>query len=91
MSNVEERFETLDKPIEDYILEHENKNTRAKTDRDVRLLIEFLRQKNELRNPEELPPEDLNGYLSEFIYSVKRKGRRRLRTFEDLYPAFIDT
>ena len=79
MSNVEERFETLDKPIEDYILEQENKNTRAKTDRDVR-----LRQKNELRNPEELPPEDLNGYLSEFIYSVKRKGRRRLRTFEDL-------
>ena len=73
MSNVEERFETLDKPIEDYILEAENQNTRAKTDRDVRLLIDFLRQKNELRNPEELLPEELNGYLSEFIYSVKRK------------------
>jgi hypothetical protein len=81
MSNVEERFETLDKPIEDYILEQENKNTRAKTDRDVRLLIEFLRQKNELRNPEELPPEELNGYLSEFIYTVKRKDGERLRTF----------
>ena len=59
MSNVEERFETLDKPIEDYILEAENQNTRAKTDRDVRLLIDFLRQKNELRNPEELPSEEL--------------------------------
>ena len=74
MSNVEERFETLDKPIEDYILEAENQNTRAKTDRDVRLLIDFLRQKNELRNPEELPSEELNGlYLSEYNYSVKRK------------------
>ena len=71
--DVEERFETLDKPIEDYILEQENKNTRAKTKRDVRLLIDFLRQKNELRNPEEIPPEELNGYLSQFIYSVKRK------------------
>ena len=40
MSNVEERFETLDKPIQDYILEQENKNTRAKTNRNVRLLIE---------------------------------------------------
>ena len=37
------------------------------------MLIEFLRQKNELRNPEEIPPEALNGYLSQFIYSVKRK------------------
>jgi hypothetical protein len=73
MSNVEERFETFDKPIEDYILEQENKDTRAKTDRDVRLLIYFLRQKNELQNPEESPPEELNGYLSEFINSVKRK------------------
>ena len=43
--DVEERFETLDKPIEDYILEQENKNTRAKNNRDLRLLIDFLRQK----------------------------------------------
>ena len=54
MSNVEERFETLDKPVQDYILEQENKNIRAKTNRDVRLLIDFLRQKDELRNPERI-------------------------------------
>ena len=59
--DVEERFETLDKPIQDYILEQENKNTWAKTNRDVRLLIDFLRQKNELRNPDEILPEALNG------------------------------
>ena len=61
--DVEDRFETLDKPIEDYIPEQENKNTRAKTNRDVRLLIDFLRQKKELRNPEEIPPEELNGFI----------------------------
>ena len=73
MSNATERFSALEKPIDDYILDQENKNTRAKTDRDVKLLIQFLREKDELRNPDELCPEELNDYLSEFILSVKRK------------------
>ena len=67
------RFKPLAKPIEEYITEQENKNTRAKTDRDVKLLLAFLLEKNEQRKLEEIQPEELNRYLGEFILSVKRK------------------
>ena len=33
------RFEHLEKSIDDYIIEQQNKNTRAKTKRDLKLLI----------------------------------------------------
>ena len=67
------RFKPLDKPIEEYITDQENKNTRAKTQRDVKLLTTFLLEKNEQRKIEEIQPEELNRYVSEFIVSVKRK------------------
>ena len=40
------RFKPLDKPIEEYITDQENKNTRAKTQRDVKLFTAFLLEKN---------------------------------------------
>ena len=67
------RFKPLDKPIEEYITNQENKNTRAKTQRDVKLLTAFLLEKNEQRKIEEIQPEELNRHVSEFILSVKRK------------------
>ena len=67
------RFEHLEKSIDDYIIEQQNKNTRAKTTRDAKLLIEFLREKHDQRNPEDIEAEELNEYLCEFILSVKRK------------------
>ena len=63
----------LEKSIDDYIMEQQNKNTRAKTTRDVKLLIEFLREKHDQRNPEDIEAEELNEYLCEFILSVKQK------------------
>ena len=45
------------------------KNTVSKTQRAVSLLTEFLRAKNETRKVEEIP-EELNGYISEFIVAV---------------------
>ena len=66
-------FEHLQTSIDDYIIEQQNKNTRAKTTRDVKLLIEFLREKHLQRNPEGIEAEELNEYLCEFILSVKRK------------------
>jgi len=63
----------LDKPIEEYITHQENKNTRAKTQRDVKLLTTFLLEKNEQRKIEEIQPEKLNRYVSGFILGVKRK------------------
>ena len=68
------RFKPLDKPVEEYIADQENKNTRAKTQRDVKLLTTFLLEKNEQRKLEEIQPEELNRYIGEFILSVKRKG-----------------
>ena len=67
------RSEHLEKSIDDYIIEQQNKNTTAKTTRDVKLLIEFLREKHEQRNPEDIEAKVLNEYLCEFILSVKRK------------------
>ena len=40
------------------------------TTRDLKLLIEFLREKHEQRNPEEIEAKELNEYLFEFILSV---------------------
>ena len=42
--------------IDDFIDEQENRNTRAKTDRDVNLLKTSLQRKIELRNVEEMTP-----------------------------------
>ena len=67
------RFKPLDKPIEEYITDQENKNTRAKTQWGVKLLTVLLLEKNEQRKIEEIQPEELNRYVSESILSVKRK------------------
>ena len=46
MAQGSTRFEHLEKSIDDYIIDQQNKNTRAKTTRDVKLLTEFLSKKN---------------------------------------------
>ena len=60
MAQGSTRFEYLEKSIDDYIIEQQNKNTRTKTTRDVKLLIEFLREKHEQRNPEDIEAKELN-------------------------------
>ena len=67
------RFEHLEKSIDDYIIEKHNENTRAQTTRDVKLPIEFLREKHNQRNPEDIEAKELNEYLCEFIRGVKQK------------------
>ena len=39
----------------------------------MKLLTAFLLEKNEQKKIEEIQPEELNRYVSEFIVSVKRK------------------
>ena len=67
------RFALLEGTIDDFIDEQENKNTKAKTDRDVTLLKTFLQRKEELRNVEEIPPAQLNELQSEFVLTVRTK------------------
>ncbi|CAH3025532.1 unnamed protein product [Porites evermanni] len=64
------RFVLLEGTIDDLIDEQENKNTSAKTDRNVSLLKTFLQREEELRNVEEIPPAQLSELLSEFILTV---------------------
>ena len=53
--------------VEEFISEHENKNTAQKTERDVRLPERFLKTKDEDRKIEDIPAAELNEFISEFI------------------------
>ena len=70
---AEGRFNDSVCSAEEFILEHENKKTRQKTFRDVQLLQGFLALKNEERKIEQIPAVELNGLISQFIISVRRK------------------
>ena len=72
------RFKTLEKSIDDHIIEQENKNNRAKTTRDVKLLIEFLRGKQDQRNPEDFEGKKTQR-ISPLVHpECEVKRRRRL-------------
>ena len=71
MAEQSRRFVSPDKPIDKFI--EDQKYTLSKTRRDVSLLTEFLNCKNESRRIEEIPPKELNEYISEFIIAVRRK------------------
>ena len=58
MAGQSRRFLSLDKPIDKF------------TRRDVSLLTEFLNSRYENRRIEEIPPKELNEYISEFIVAV---------------------
>ena len=64
------RFTLLEETVDDFIDNQENKNTRAKTDRDIILLRKFLQTKGESRNVVEIPPANLDEFLSEFIFTL---------------------
>ena len=70
---ADNRFANFDVSVEDYVDSLENKNTKEKTERDVRLLKTFLSSQNEERELHEIPPQELDKYLAEFIRSVRRK------------------
>ena len=61
-------------PVDEFILEQENKAAAQKTQRDVKLLQLFLKNKNEERNIEDIPTGELNEYVSDFIISVRTKN-----------------
>ena len=59
--------------VEEFIEEQENENTRKKTEQNIALLKEFLTLKAESRAVEEIPPDELNSFISEFIITVRKK------------------
>ena len=66
-------FPALQKSVNKFIEEQKNKQTLSKTRRDVGLLSEFLKSKQENWKIEEIQPQELNDFLSEFIVAVKEK------------------
>ena len=70
--------------VEQLIEDQENENTKNKTQQNVALLKEFLTTKNESRLMEEIPPKELNAYISEFIITVRKKDNN-----EDYEPSSL--
>ena len=66
-SNHTNRFQSLDSSVEEFIDGQENENTKKKTKHDVALFHEFLVLKGETRQIDELTPQELNKFLSEFL------------------------
>lgn len=68
-STREFREVDVDKFLQDNI----NKNTKRKTQGDMKVFLGFLISKNETRFPEYIPPDTLNDYLCQFLLSVAKK------------------
>ena len=70
-----ERFVTFDiREVEEFIDNEENSNTRKKTKNDMALLSSFIAKKKENRQVEEVPPQELDIFLSRFLLSVRKKN-----------------
>ena len=69
----ENRFAVLHTTAEDYVESLQNKSTKEKTERDVKLLKKYLAAQNEEREVSDINPQELDRYLANFIRSVRRK------------------
>ena len=73
--NMAERFVTFDiREVEDFIDNEECSDTRKKTKSDMALLSSFMAKEKENRQLEEIPPQELDNYLSRFLLSVRKKN-----------------
>ena len=73
VSNQTNRFQSIDSSVEEFIDGQENEDTKKKTKHDVALFHEFLVLKGETRQMDELTPQELNKFLSEFLLTVRKK------------------
>ena len=67
------RIPALQKSFNQFIEEQKKKQTLSKARRDVGLLSEFLKSKQESRKIEEIQSQELSDFLSEFIVTVYSK------------------
>ena len=69
------RFVSItDSDVNTFLEGEANKNTQRKTQSDIALVNAFLLAENENRRLEDLPPADLDAYLSRFLLSVRKKS-----------------
>ena len=76
-SNQTNRFQSLDSSVGEFIHGQENENTKKKTKHDVALFHEFLVLIGETRQMDELTPQELKEFLSEFLTTIRKKKKKR--------------
>jgi hypothetical protein len=57
-----------------FVASQENENTKRMTNCHVRLFTEYLRQQDEIRQPEEIEVTLMDTYLAKFILNVRKNG-----------------
>ena len=73
----EKRFVDHDISVEDYVESLENKNTKEKTRRDVKLLEKFLRnEKSDEREVQSIEPAKVNKHLVDVLWDVKTEEKK---------------
>ena len=63
-----------DLPYETFVAGQENKETLRKTLSHINLVREFLQGSGETRPIEEIPPQELDGYLASFFVNVRTRS-----------------
>ena len=80
------RILALQKSVNQFIEEQKKKQTLSKARRDVGLLSEFLKSKQESRKIEEIQSQELNDFLSEFIVTVTVYSNRNASSEFSTHP-----
>ena len=74
-NSASERFVSLtDEDVERFVEAEANKNTQRKMRSDVVLMKSFLPNENETRQLQDIPPPELDAYLSRFLLPVRKKS-----------------
>ena len=72
-NSTSERFVSLtDEDVERFVEAEANKNTQRNAQRRSRLMKSFLPNENETRQLQDIPPPELDAYLSRFLLSVRK-------------------
>ena len=71
--NMDRFREISEEEIRKTIEDQKNANTKRKTKGDVKLFIDFLASKQELREPHNIPTKELDIFLSMFILAIRKK------------------
>ena len=73
-NNKPGRFATISSSdVEEFLTKQQNVNTKRKTSGDMKVFSQFLLSIAELRNPEDIPPAELNTILCKFVLAVRKK------------------
>ncbi|KAJ8299148.1 hypothetical protein KUTeg_023208 [Tegillarca granosa] len=59
---------------EEFIAKNVKKNTKYKTSSNIKLFKEFFDELREVREPETIPPKELDNYIARFILSARPKS-----------------